>query len=70
MPSLEEATENQPRLFVNKTMGGGGQSEALLRQLRAGDVLVSCVSSIVFNLLKTMEESIKILEQKALKAFQ
>ncbi|KAL7552748.1 hypothetical protein ACHAWF_017783 [Thalassiosira exigua] len=34
--------DEMPRLFVDGTLGGGGHSQALLRQLRPGDVLVGC----------------------------
>ena len=33
---------NEPRYFVDGTLGGGGHSEALLRQCRAGDVVFGC----------------------------
>jgi 16S rRNA (cytosine1402-N4)-methyltransferase len=41
---LEETVcENiQPRLFIDGTLGGGGHSQAILEQLKDGDVLIGC----------------------------
>jgi len=33
---------NEPRYFVDGTLGGGGHSEALLRQCRPGDIVFGC----------------------------
>eukprot|EP00977_Amphora_coffeiformis_P003623 scaffold703_cov168-Amphora_coffeaeformis.AAC.26 len=33
---------NEPRYFIDGTLGGGGHSEALLRQCRPGDVVFGC----------------------------
>mmetsp|Transcript_34967 Transcript_34967/g.73763 ORF Transcript_34967/g.73763 Transcript_34967/m.73763 type:complete len:652 (-) Transcript_34967:19-1974(-) len=39
----DEITDGHPpRLFVDGTLGGGGHSQALLQQMRAGDVLIGC----------------------------
>jgi 16S rRNA (cytosine1402-N4)-methyltransferase len=32
----------QPRLFIDGTLGGGGHSQAILEQLKDGDVLIGC----------------------------
>ncbi|KAL7470136.1 hypothetical protein ACHAXS_010363 [Conticribra weissflogii] len=32
----------RPRVFIDGTLGGGGHSHAILEQLRAGDILISC----------------------------
>lgn len=42
LPTSPETKDNSPRLFIDGTLGGGGHSEALLQQLRAGDVLIGC----------------------------
>ncbi len=34
--------QQRPRLFIDGTLGGGGHSQALLQQLRAGDILIGC----------------------------
>ena len=33
---------SEPRLFIDGTLGGGGHSQALLEQLRPGDILLGC----------------------------
>jgi len=40
--STSDETEDLPRLFIDGTLGGGGHSNALLQQMRAGDVLIGC----------------------------
>ncbi|KAL7535435.1 hypothetical protein ACHAXR_006487 [Thalassiosira sp. AJA248-18] len=37
-----EANHQQPRLFIDGTLGGGGHSQALLQQLSPGDILIGC----------------------------
>jgi len=32
----------KPRLFIDGTLGGGGHSQAILEQLRSGDILIGC----------------------------
>lgn len=41
-PLVANNSQHRPRLFVDGTLGGGGHSQALLQQLREGDILVGC----------------------------
>ena len=41
-PNQLDETNEQPRLFIDGTLGGGGHSSALLEQLNPGDVLIGC----------------------------
>mmetsp|Transcript_9166 Transcript_9166/g.19539 ORF Transcript_9166/g.19539 Transcript_9166/m.19539 type:complete len:717 (-) Transcript_9166:38-2188(-) len=38
----EEGITRRPRVFIDGTLGGGGHSQAILEQLSAGDILISC----------------------------
>jgi len=38
--STTNESNQQPRLFIDGTLGGGGHSQALLQQLSAGDILI------------------------------
>jgi 16S rRNA (cytosine1402-N4)-methyltransferase len=38
----ENEANQRPRLFIDGTLGGGGHSQAILQQLRPGDVLIGC----------------------------
>lgn len=40
--STSNERKQQPRLFIDGTLGGGGHSQALLQQLSAGDILIGC----------------------------
>ena len=37
-----DTSHQQPRLFIDGTLGGGGHSQALLQQLSEGDILIGC----------------------------
>ncbi|GKY99652.1 hypothetical protein MPSEU_000919200 [Mayamaea pseudoterrestris] len=36
------SSKTEPRIFVDGTLGGGGHAEALLQQLKPGDLLIGC----------------------------
>ena len=60
---------NQPRLFVDGTLGGGGHSQALLEQLNPEDILIGCdqdseaISTASARLSKYLGTSEYILEK-------
>lgn len=40
--SSTDTAKTGPRIFVDGTLGGGGHSEALLRELQTGDLVIGC----------------------------
>ena len=40
--ATSHSPDKQPRIFIDGTLGGGGHSQALLQQLKAGDILLGC----------------------------
>lgn len=41
-PTSQQLPDQHPRIFIDGTLGGGGHSQALLQQLKAGDILLGC----------------------------
>lgn len=41
-PTTQQLPDQHPRIFIDGTLGGGGHSQALLQQLKAGDILLGC----------------------------
>ena len=42
LQTSQQYPNQQPRIFIDGTLGGGGHSQALLQQLKAGDILLGC----------------------------
>ena len=40
--TISQSPDQHPRIFIDGTLGGGGHSQALLQQLKAGDILLGC----------------------------
>ncbi|CAB9528105.1 small subunit methyltransferase H [Seminavis robusta] len=53
----DTSCSREPLFFVDGTLGGGGHSEALLQQLKPGDVVFGC--DVDFNALQTASQRLE-----------